>query len=53
MALDDAAPLVDEEECVTVLEGTFVAASKNEFVLRHGDKSTWACIAPGAHACLA
>ena len=50
---DDAAPLVEEEEGVTVLEDTFVAASKNGFVQRRGDKATSACIAPGAQACLA
>ena len=46
-------PLADEEdEGVTVLEDTFVAASENVFMLRRGDEATWTCIAPGAQVCL-
>jgi hypothetical protein len=39
----------DDDE-VTVLEDTFVAASENGFMLRRGDEATWTCIAPGAQA---
>jgi hypothetical protein len=39
----------DDDE-VTVLEDTFVAASENGFMLRRGDEATWTCVAPGAQA---
>jgi hypothetical protein len=46
------APLMEEgdDDEVTVLEDTFVAASENGFTLRRGDEATWTCIAPGAQA---
>jgi hypothetical protein len=50
---DHAAVLVEEgdnDDEVTVLEDTFVAASENGFMLRRGDEATWTCIAPGAQA---
>jgi len=41
------------DAAVTVLDGVFVAASENGFVLgREGEKS-WTCVAPGSQAQLA
>ncbi|KAI9451105.1 hypothetical protein BJY52DRAFT_1125436 [Lactarius psammicola] len=48
---DDATALVEEEgddDGVTVVEDTFVAASENGFMLKRGREATWTCIAPGA-----
>ena len=36
---DDAAPLVEEEDSVMVLEDTFMATNKDGFVLRRGDEA--------------
>ena len=42
-----------EEDTVTVLEDTFLAASENGFMLSREDEMTWTCITPGAQARLA
>jgi hypothetical protein len=47
---DDAVALVEEgeDDDVTVLEDTFLAASENGLTLRRGDEAAWTCIAPSA-----
>lgn len=46
---DGAAPFVEgDDDGVTVLKDTFVAASENGFMLRRGGEMTWTCIALGA-----
>jgi len=39
-----------EEDTVTVLEDTFLAASENGFMLSREDEMAWTCISPGAQA---
>jgi len=39
-----------DEDTVTVLEDTFIAASENGFMLSRQDEMAWTCITPGAQA---
>ncbi|KAN0127962.1 hypothetical protein V8E53_014216 [Lactarius tabidus] len=50
---DTATPLEEgDDHDVRVLDGSFVVASENVFLLRRGDEAAWTYIAPGAQACL-